>query len=671
MATSLADVLREELRKEGVKLWLPPFSPSVAPGVAAGNEFPALAEKYAKRLAKDLGQVTGALEDLRQHALLKLREKTRVTVLGKVLGGGPLAAGRQELRVELCSGMTGGEALTTLSAHLSDLAGATQQLRAIASGRVLAAGAETLEQQGWLSDLSRQGQPLRVLLVRSGPVKSTSSEGFGDFELFDAATGKLVPVPPAARQALITAIALHARGRELLSERGCGGVGGGGAEGGGEAAAATAALEFLAEADRCFERCEAAGAGALLGQIDNFGQLQLDICWAYALLGDTDHLPDAEKRLQVAERMINRQVTPFFMSVAEGKAKQGSTVDPQVLPSVKLWLLRGIARRCRGDAAGARADLQKADLFIRALQVDVTALEGLLVLGASRVQAVAALRRCGGDVEQAAAALLAAAPRRELARMERTAQRKFGTTLDGSYVDSALVSQLTGMGFDEKAAVKALKRSNNDVGVALDLVQKSADSNAPVDELALCSLISLGFDQGRAERALREAGPGGFEQAHAKLTAEPALVEGARMCDKGHELIAYTRPADKSGSNICDECGREEILPPEEIRRCAVCDFDLCLQCYELRGTGSSKRPADQPAPEDGKTRRKIDKDADAAAAAARETAEAQERAREEAREVVWRELGRCLRRGDIEDEVAGVELHEEDALLQQHLSSL
>merc|ERR1719162_2363593 len=134
----------------------------------------------------------------------------------------------------------------------------------------------------------------------------------GDFELFDAKTGKAQPVPSAARQALVTAIALHARGRELLnmprdSSGSCLAVVTEGPSASSDSVRAEA-LEFLVEADRCFERCRETGAAQLLDKMENFGQLQLDICWAYALLGDTDCLTDAITRLGVAERMLQRQV---------------------------------------------------------------------------------------------------------------------------------------------------------------------------------------------------------------------------------------------------------------------------------------------------------------------------------------------------------------------------
>mmetsp|Transcript_3808 Transcript_3808/g.4773 ORF Transcript_3808/g.4773 Transcript_3808/m.4773 type:complete len:86 (-) Transcript_3808:171-428(-) len=75
---------------------------------------------------------------------------------------------------------------------------------------------------------------------------------------------------------------------------------------------------------------------------------------------------------------------------------------------------------------------------------------------------------------------------------------------------------------------------------------------------------------------------------------------------------------------------------------------------------------------------------AEAEAQKAREAADAAEKAEvehaakrakkrmmAEAKELVERELGNCLRRAGLEDDLAGASLLEEETLLQQHLSCL
>lgn len=406
---------------------------------------------------------------------------------------------------------------------------------------------------------------------------------------------------------MIAAIALHARGREILGDAGRGGAAG--------------ALEFLIEADHCFEKCRDAGATQLVDQLENFGQLQLDICWAYAMLGDTDHLPDAESRLESAERMIRRQVDRNFLTLAEVKAEQGHTLPPEVIPSMRLWLLQGVAKRCRGSPE-ARKDLDRAALFLSALQVDAAAVDSLMTLGATRAQAVAALRRNGGSPDRAGADLLAAAPQREAATREREEQRKLGQTADGSYLDLRKVSQLTSMGIQKELAIAALKQANNDLDAALDAVQTQPASalladerkakkqkpssktatagatSAQVDDLALATLLSMGFDPEGSQEALL-AHNNNVEEAVASLTTQQA---------------APFPSADAESS--------------------------------------SSDSEGDEPPKAD---------DASAARSAALDAA----------REVIERELGSCLRGRDLDDNTAGASFEQEEALLQEHLSCL
>lgn len=639
MASELGDNVRAELRKQGVKLWLPPYTPP------ADGALQSLAHSFAASLSLDEGDIAASLEELRQHAVAKLKARTRVTLAGKVVG----AARLKELRSQFDTADTGAQVRQVLLAQLG-----VAELRIISCGKSLQ-DEPTLGAQGWPADQDRGGLPLKVLVFASGtapsdtpsgadvpaatpagdaadvkgleaggsaaaaepppaaapcPVavireaaESLTAEGFGDFEVSDAATGRLVPIPPAARQALVAALALHARGREML-------------RGGGDASAVEA-LQFLVEADQSFEKCRAGGAGQLLEQLENFGQLQLDICWAYAVLGNSENLPDAEVRLGAAERMIRRQVDKNFLTLAEVQAEQGHTLPPETIPCMRLWLLRGIARRLRGDAAGARADLERAQLFLQALHIDQESLGSLLLLGATRQQAVAAMRRCGGSVDRAADALLAAAPRREAEAREREAQRKLGHTADGSLLDVHMLEHLTGMGFDRKLASAALKQSNNDVAGALEALQtqsseallgKHAPKAEAVDEMALATLLSLGFEEKQVEKALRAVN-NNVEEAIMALTAQQAAAEAGE-----------TGASDAADSP-------EAVAAAEE--------------------SGKRKDESDT------------------------EARPAKRRALDEARQVVERELGQALRRTDLDDDTAGASLEHEEMLLQQHLYSL
>jgi len=53
--------------------------------------------------------------------------------------------------------------------------------------------------------------------------------------------------------------------------------------------------------------------------------------------------------------------------------------------------------------------------------------------------------------------------------------------------------------------------------------------------------------------------------------------EARPECKKGHTLIGFARYSEKHG--VCEGCGRDGVVPPEQLFRCEACDYDLCIQC--------------------------------------------------------------------------------------------
>lgn len=632
------DTVREELRKDKIQLWNPPYIPQETNQVA----FAALADQYTSRLGLEATVVLSCLRELQLHALTKLEAKTRITLEGRVLGRAADANSPKAITKAFQTSDLGSAVRSALCAEVG-----LPILKVVAGGKSLQDDA-TLLVQGWISDSERKGKPLRVLLIAGASFANSNSDaadgratssqaaskvaidpvmqirdasarltrdGFGDFELTDATTGRLVPVAPLARQDLIAAIVLHAKGREVLH---------GGAESAGRA------LPFLIESDAAFERCRSAGAAQLVAQLDNFGHLQLDICWAYALLGDSDHLPDAERRLALAEAAIVKKFDRNFLALAEIQAEQGRTLTPEVVPLVRLWLLRGIAQQCRGDPGLGRADLERAALFVAALRVDEAAVHNLLMLGATRVQAIAALRRAQGHADKAAADWLDGEKQRAAARAEREEQRKLGHTVDGSFLDLRLLAQLEGTGVDRKLAAAALRQANNNLDAALEAIRtQPADlllgkrlktqqppTNPPVDEIALASLLSMGFERCIAEKALHSSN-GDLEEA-IMLASDVAMSQ---------PQASDTIEAQVEGT------AAEDVVVEASV---------------------------DETRVEKAETKTGLQENNEKAEDAGRDAAY------EEARAVIERELGGSLRGADLDEELAGASLEEEDLLLQQ-----
>lgn len=336
------------------------------------------------------------------------------------------------------------------------------------------------------------------------------------------------------------------------------------------------ALPFLAEADEAYCRCRSAGAGELLNTLDNYGYLQLDLCWVYALMGDPDYLPDAERRLAIAERLVVSKLEDHFLAMAEVHAERGATLPPTVVQVARFWLLRGLARRARDPkCANATNDLRRSALFVQQLQVDPTAVAQLVAMGATPKQATAALRRAEGIPDRAASEWLTATQERRAAGKRRAQQLKLGQTADGSFVNLEVLAQLTDMGFARRLAIAALKQCNNKLDDALSaLTSKSAEAllgktnetdrksrrKAPVDEVALATLLSMGFDRKAAELALRSCG-NDVERAIMHAT-DPANATMTRPPSENGESAAEGDSDEEEGE------GREDSTTPatDEVR---------------------------------------------------------------------------------------------------------
>jgi len=312
---------------------------------------------------------------------------------------------------------------------------------------------------------------------------------------------------------------------------------------------------------------------------------------------------------------------------------------------------------------------ERAALFLQALRVDEGAIEALMLnLGASRVQAIAALRRCGGSPDKAADALLSGATEREAAKRRREKQRKLGQCADGAFVDPERLTQMTNMGIEKELALAALKHANNDVSSALDAVQtqprdvllnrgskakkaKTDESSqkAAVDEIALVSLMSMGFEKEQAENALRNTGDN-VEEALMYITSS------ASSC---------MQEASKAAS-IQEEDGEHDDLA-EALK------LSVELSTNQESAAGDAEQEKNKAEQEEAERALAVETQAelDAKRKAEEERAAEEKAALDAAREVVERELGQCLKREDMDDELAGASLEDEEILVQQHLSSL
>lgn len=656
------DIVRKKLTQQRHKLWLPPFTPKDDNDQNAANQaMHSLAVEFAESLEMAVELVSSDLKKLQSHALAKVEARARVTFEGRLLGDG------RSIIVSFPQTDLGSKVRKTIEQTLQ-----VPRVEIICSGRAIQDN-RSLQQQSILPDVKRSSsRHLKVLLLASGhsceghpddeaaavvveeerlrlavvvvqireAAARLTRDGFGDLELTDAKTGALVPVPPLARTALITAILLHVKGRDLLRDD----------HGDTTEAGAVASLPFLSESDAAFAQCRSLGAGVLVDKIDNFCQLQLDLVWAYVRLGNLDHLSDAERRLTISGERLMARTDPSFLEKLHNAALQNRTLPPAAVPLARFFLLRGISAQCRlqqsredtdgsmgaklgpvdeaGALEAAQKDLERAALFLKSLRVKDSSVLGLMELGATRVQATATLRKAEGHPDIAQNFWLDAQRQRREQKRSRHEQSKLGQTVDGSFIDLEKRKTLTDLyGVTHDLAVASLRQTNNDMNAALDWIQKNGNNNSnnqgtntentetvmvDVDEVALVTLVSMGVSQSDAKAALQSCG-NDVNEALLLVTSSPHAEEEAPPPDAEEDAPMIT----KASENMCaekehgTEIGDEERLQMERRRKEEEATYN-------------------------------------------------------EARNLIEAELGSALRRRDLEDEVAGSSLHHEVFILSQ-----
>ena len=442
-----------KLRAEKIKLWEEPF-------VSCDDALEALGAAFGAALGMGMDEVTEILRAAQARAMAKLKKRI-ITVTAN------------EVAVELDCKMRGAEAKMRLAAAL----GLPNEVRVVVLGRGLREDT-TLEDQGWPTDASRR-RPLRALVIptttetattREDPVSTlaraarrvarevelTDLHGRGDAALESQTNIK---------SDVVVGLALHSRGRALLDASG------------GDPIKCAMAVPYLVDADEAFGKVPSDVAAKL----DNIGLLQLDICRAYAFVEDPGALEDAKDRLQRAETALLRRLDPRYVDAALRAVQTPSfrkKIPPDLVPLCRLKLLKGVFKAA--TVCGRNSDLDAARGLLKALTVSLTEAEPLLLMGASRCEAVAVIRKAEGDMDRAAALFL------DTKRSDLLRPTFFGRPKQPKRprVSAQALDQLRQLAphCDLAAMASALRRSNNDVNAALDTILRPnfpAASNAP------------------------------------------------------------------------------------------------------------------------------------------------------------------------------------------------
>jgi UBA/TS-N domain len=258
----------------------------------------------------------------------------------------------------------------------------------------------------------------------------------------------------------------------------------------------------------------------------------------YLKLECIENLPDVIERLATAERVLRKQVNSNFVTLALVQAELGKPVPAVASIFVRLFLLQGVAYRVQENVAnkgGERLDwawaLAKSLRSVSPPNVVSSLSEAV---NATPYQAISALRRMEGNVNRAAEIISQEKVTTNQATEDRDKQGRIGLCENGAdYVNLRLMEQLkdilqlsTAEGDDISSGL--LRLANNNLEHALDIYQNflrdpvsemqrvealdrtqgrsrkriRRHRGTSIDQFALASLLSMGWDKAAAEIAL-------------------------------------------------------------------------------------------------------------------------------------------------------------------------
>uniref|UniRef100_A0A671YF82 Negative regulator of ubiquitin-like proteins 1 n=1 Tax=Sparus aurata TaxID=8175 RepID=A0A671YF82_SPAAU len=442
--------LKNQLKQEKIQLWNPPYTDDDnQPGQQHMQE---LAERYAPLLCLPSEEVGAALESIRVQAVK--RGKGNKTFRETNVASLELLLPRDSKKVTSAADDTRKE--TRKYSHLKSIAEdyGLKHIKLILNGKTLCVD-RRLDEQG-----VKNHSKMMVLKVSDAELKQQLSEeeekkknqnesvqrtqkGFQILSERDGSEdpdttpfleiadqrGNPLTIPHKEKKALILAMGFHEKGRSLMKKK-----------------QFDNALCHLLQADQQFNKC----GSALLGSVDNYAVLQLDIVWCYRALEALSCLDDGKNRLQRAEDC-------FLKCYGEQQERlrmiKGNTGREEVL-FLRLYLLQSLLSYLEGNDAQARHQLSKVESLYSRLSPDSEKMTQLMSLGFTEREARLGLRACQGDVQEAAIHI--SNQRQEREELKQRERRKRSRRME-------VISTLTELGYSRRDAARALHLADGDV----------------------------------------------------------------------------------------------------------------------------------------------------------------------------------------------------------------
>lgn len=510
--------LREKLVKDGIKLWLPPYTKEDG----SLGTYDDLIEKYHIEFGYSKNDLIQLLEDLRKHAVENLAARTKYRESGLARLRIKVAFARQQQQnsnvnqknvlIEIALSSTGRELKEKIAEHIGVN---VNHLKLITAGCVI-------HESKLLSDQSIKPFSQVMALIVEDPVKAIEREEQenllqsirNDTELLASVdsddpkneyylqvadqSGKILNLPQQERKALSLAMTLNEKGRTSMRKK-----------------EYANALVFLLEADREFQQC----TSQLLASVDNYALLCLDIAWCYLCLNSVNQFPDAEARLKKCETCFHKS---YGTNLERLVVLKGVTGNEAPL-FARLHLLQGIVAYHRNQMDLARTLFARTAAELSELKVNDALLSQVLSLGYSPAEARVALRGFKGNVEQAVQYIIRRKEEKEEMKKnekeekkKRRRQKDLGKTANGEWLNMDYYDTLYSMGYSERNARLALQQTNNNLSLALEIIQEKqhllnfsdadadTDADANISEESLAQMMSLGFDLEQSREALQK-----------------------------------------------------------------------------------------------------------------------------------------------------------------------
>ncbi|XP_028146544.1 NEDD8 ultimate buster 1 [Diabrotica virgifera virgifera] len=517
--------IRDKLRRDGIKLWLPPYFKG---SNASEDDIKNLSEDFSKHLNIPCDICQEIIKDLQDNALENLKQKNHykesglATVKIKILHkNSPPRLIQKEL---LLSMMT--NELKDLVRN--EISVSSEGLKLICSGRVLN-DLDSLGSQG-----VKNGAQMLAIILSETPTQVFQAENQikelesvktdskllaldNEYMQLEDQFGNPIKIPPKERKALVVAMALHEKGKTALKRNDY-----------------TRALVFFLEADQEFSQCNS----QLLKTVDNYALLDLDIAWCYLCLESFVQLPEAESRLKRCEEKFH---STYGNNLERLVAVKGTPGNEEAL-MMRLHLLQAIVLYHQNKRAEALLLLRKVEEEINSLKVDGDSVVTLIELGYTSKEATLGLRAARGNVNEAANYINENREKRAEGRKKAEAEailekerKKLGLCKDGKqYVDPKFVKILVNMGYSKETARVALKNTNNIISDSIQYIQenplpgssssKSTEMLSFVDDLTK-QLEEAGFDPRMAKLALSKHS-GDIMKAAEELIANDGIILG-------------------------------------------------------------------------------------------------------------------------------------------------